>query len=84
MVWLLSTIDRIWRQGHPRLANLLEDALSCAIVPRRHDPAVSPPNIEDPTHGLQRSNPKRATCRAKSNEPSERQLKNSYAEHVYQ
>jgi hypothetical protein len=46
-------------QGHPKLTRLPDDALSCAIVPRRHDPAVSPPNIEDPTHGLHKVKPEK-------------------------
>ena len=46
-------------QGYPKLASLLEDALSCAIAPHRHDPAVSPPNIEGPTYGLQEVEPKK-------------------------
>jgi hypothetical protein len=32
--------------------DLLDDALRCAIVPRLHDPVVSPSNIEDTSHGL--------------------------------
>jgi len=39
-------------QGNPESANLLEDALSCAIGPSRDNPVVSPPNIEYATHGL--------------------------------
>ena len=39
-------------QGHPKFTDLLDDTLSCAIVPCRHDPIVSPPNIEDTAHGL--------------------------------
>ena len=34
--------------------NLLDDALCCAIVPCLDDPVVSPPDVEDTTHGLQR------------------------------
>jgi hypothetical protein len=31
---------------------MLDDILRCAIVPCRHDPLVSPPDIEDTTHAL--------------------------------
>ena len=34
--------------------NSLDDALCCAIVPCLGDPVVSPPDVEDTTHGLQR------------------------------
>ena len=39
-------------QGDANFTNLLDDALYRAIVPRRDDPVVCPPDIEDTAHGL--------------------------------
>jgi hypothetical protein len=41
-------------QGHSEFTSLFNNALCCAIVPRRHDPVVSPPDIEDTTNCLQK------------------------------
>jgi hypothetical protein len=41
-------------QGDTKFTNLLDDALRCAIVPRRHDTVVSPLDIEDAAHSLQK------------------------------
>jgi hypothetical protein len=41
-------------QRDSNFTNLLDDALCHAIVPCRDDPSVSPPDIEDTTHGLQK------------------------------
>ena len=40
-------------QGYSEIANLFDNALCCAIGPRRDDPVVSPPNIEDTASCLQ-------------------------------
>ena len=34
-------------QGDSKITNLFDKALCCAIGPRRDDPVVSPPDIED-------------------------------------
>ena len=41
-------------QRDSKFTSLLDHALRCAIIPCRHDPGVSPPDIEDTTHGLQK------------------------------
>lgn len=39
-------------QRDSNLTDLLDDALCCAIVPCRDDPAVGPPDIEEATDCL--------------------------------
>ena len=41
-------------QRDSNFTDLLDDALYCAIVPCRDDPAVSPPGIKDTTNCLQK------------------------------
>lgn len=62
-------------QGDSKFTNLLDDALRCAIVPRRHDPVVSPPDIEDTTHALHEIEHEKGELPRKFNEPSDRQPK---------
>ena len=64
-------------RGDPQFTKLLDDALRCAIVPCRHDPVVSPPNIEDTPHGLEEVEHKKGNLSHIFNEPSKGQPKNS-------
>ena len=60
-------------EGDQRDANfteLLNDALRCAIVPCYDDPVVSPPDIEDTTHGLQEIEREEGELSRGFNEPS--------------
>jgi hypothetical protein len=57
-------------QGNPNFTNLLDDALCCAIVPYRDNPVVSPPDIEDTTHGLQKIEHEEGELSREFNEPS--------------
>jgi hypothetical protein len=41
-------------QGDSEFTNLCDKALCSAIVPCRDDPVVSPPDVEDTTHCLQK------------------------------
>ena len=63
-------------QADSKFTNLLDDALRRAIAPCRHDPIVSPPGIEDTTHGLQKVEDEKGELSRKFNEPSEGQPKN--------
>ena len=69
-------------QRDSNFTNLLYDALCHAIVPCRDDPVVSPPDIEDTTHGLQKFEHKEEELLRKLNEPSEWQRENYQADHV--
>ena len=59
-------------QGDSNFTNLLDDALHCAIVPFRHDPVVSPPDIENTTHALQEIEHEKGELSRKFNEPIKR------------
>ncbi len=69
-------------QRDSNFTNLLDDALCCAIVPCRDDPVVSPPDIEDTTHGLQKFENEEGELLHEFNEPSEWQRENCQANHV--
>ena len=69
-------------KGDTNFTNLLDDALCRAIVPCRDDPVVSPPDIEDTTHGLQKIEHEEGELSHESNEPSEWQQENCQADHV--
>ena len=69
-------------QADSNFTNLLDDALCCAIVPRRDDPVASPPYIEDTTHGLPKIKHEDGELSHESNEPSEWQQENCQADHV--
>ena len=58
-------------QRDTNFTNLLYDALCCAIVPCRDDPAVSPPDIKDTAYGLQKIEHKEGELSREFNEPSE-------------
>jgi hypothetical protein len=58
-------------QGDTKFTSLLGDTLRCAIVPCRHDPLVSPLDIEDATHALQKIEYEKGELLSKFNEPSE-------------
>ena len=59
-------------QSDSESTNLLDNALRRAIMPRRHDPIVSPPNIEHTSHGLQKVEYKKGELSRKFNELSGR------------
>ena len=61
--------------GYPQFSYLLNDALCCAIVPCRHNPVVSPPNIKDTPHGLEEVEHKKGNLSHEFNEPSKGRLK---------
>jgi hypothetical protein len=69
-------------QRDPNFTNLLDDALCCAIVPFVDDPVVSPPDIEDTTHGLQEIEHEEGELSRAFNEPSKWQQENCQADHV--
>jgi hypothetical protein len=62
-------------QCDSNFTNLLDDALCRAIVPCRDDPVVSPPDIEDTTHGLEKIEHEEGELSREFNEPSEWQWK---------
>lgn len=59
-------------QGDSNFADLLDDALHCAIVPLRHDPVVGPPDIENTAHALQEIKREKGELSRKFNEPIKR------------
>ena len=56
-------------QRDSNFTNLLDDALCCAIVPRRDDPVVSPPDVEDAANCLQNVEYEKRELWCKFNEP---------------
>lgn len=69
-------------QRNSNFTNLLDDALCRAIVPCCDDPVVSPPDIEDATHGLQKVEREEEKLSREFNELSKWQQKNYQADHV--
>ena len=59
-------------QRDSNFTNLLDDALGCAIVPSRDDPVVSPSDIEDTTHSLEKIEHEERELSRDFNKPSER------------
>jgi hypothetical protein len=51
-------------------------------VPCRDDPLLSPPDIEDTTHGLQKFEHEEGELLCEFNQPSESQRENCQADHV--
>jgi hypothetical protein len=58
-------------KGNSEFTNLLDDALCCAIWTSHDDSVVSPPDIEDATHGLQNVEYKKGGLSFKSNKSGE-------------
>ena len=58
-------------QRDSNFTNLLNDALCYTIVPCRDDPVLSPPDIEDTTHGLQKIEHEEGKLSREFDEPSE-------------
>jgi hypothetical protein len=63
-------------QGDSKFTELLNDALRCTKVPCRHDPNVSPLDIEDSTNGLPKIEHEKGELSRIFNEPSKEQREN--------